>query len=143
MGPVRAWHEILSGSIDLHRPGRYQRRANVVRCKMSRADATALPQMVGAILGGTRAAIDLREQLAPDDKLDMYISARSFTDLAERVAYIPDATGHIALRVVDDRAWELLPKGPLAPRAAVALDLLESGDPRHWISAEHLAHDNG
>jgi hypothetical protein len=26
----------------------------------------------------------------------------------------------------------------LAPRAAVALDLMASADPRHWIAAEHL-----
>ena len=105
---------------------------------MSRADVAALPEMVGAMLGGVRAAIDLGEQLAPDDNLDMYVSAQSFADLDERVAHVPDAAGRIALRVVDDEAWALLPKGALAPQAAVALDLLESGNPRHWISAEHL-----
>ena len=140
---VNAWQEILSGSIDLLRPGRYQRRANVVRCEMSRADVGALPEMVGAMLGGVRAAIDLGEQLAPDDNLDLYLSAQSFAGLDKRVAYVPDAAGRIALRVVDHRAWGLLPKGELAPPAAVALDLLESGDPRHWICAEHLAHGNG
>jgi hypothetical protein len=93
---------------------------------------------VGAMLGGVRAAIDLGEQLAPDDNLDLYLSAQSFACLDERVADVPDAAGRIAFRVVDDEAWELLPKGALAPQAAVALDLLESGDPRHWISAEHL-----
>lgn len=138
LGPVRAWHEILGGSIDLRHPGRYQRRANVVRCEMSRADVAALPEMVGAMLGGVRAAIDLGEQLAADENMDVYLSAGSFADLDELVAYVPDATGRIALRVVDDRAWGLLPKGALAPQAAVALDLLESGDPRHWTSAEHL-----
>ena len=73
----------------------------------------------------------------------MYVSAKSFADLDERVAYVPDAAGRIALRVVDDEAWALLPKGALAPQAALALDLLESGDPRHWISAEHLAGADG
>ena len=143
LGPVNAWLEILAGSIDLRHSGRYQRRANVVRCEMSRADVAALPEMVGAIPGGVRAAIDLGEQLAPDDNLDMYLSAQSFAGLDARVAYVPDAAGRIALRVVDDRAWELLPKSAGAPRVAVALDLLESGDPRHWISAEHLADSDG
>jgi len=143
LGAVGAWRELLGGLIDIRRPGRYQHRARVVRCAMSRADVAALPEMVGAMLGGVRAAIDLGEQLAPDDNLDMYVSAQSFLDLDERVAYVPDAAGHIALRVVDDEAWGLLPKGALAPQAAVALDLLESGDPRHWISAEHLAHRSG
>ncbi len=143
LGPVGAWHEILGGSIDLRHPGKYQRRANVVRCEMSRADVVALPEMVGARLGGVRAAIDLGEQLVPGNDFDVYLSAKSFACLDKRVAFIPDAAGRIVLRVVDDRAWELLPKGALVPPAAVALDLLESGDPRHWISAEHLAHDHG
>ena len=143
LGPLGAWREILNGSIDLRRPGRYQHRASVVRCEMSRADAAALPEMGGALLGGVRAAIDLGEELATADNLDVYLSAQSFASHAKRVANVDDAAGHIALRVVDDRAWGLLPKGDLAPRAAVALDLLESGDPRHWISAEHLAHSHG
>jgi hypothetical protein len=44
---------------------------------------------------------------------------------------------------VGDEAWGLLPKGALAPPAAVGLDLLESGDPRHWISAENLIGADG
>ena len=143
LGSVRAWQEILGGVIDLGQSGRYQRRANVVRCEMSRADVAALPEMVGALLGGIQAAIDLGEQVTVDDSVDLYLSAKSFAGLDERVAYVPDAAGRTALRVVDDEAWGLLPKGALAPQAAVALDLLESGDPRHWISAEHLAHRNG
>lgn len=143
LGAVNAWQEILAGSVDLHYPGRYWRRANVIRCEMSRADVAALPPMVGALRGGVHAAIALGEQLAVDDNVDLYLSAKSFAGLDERVAYVPDGAGRIALRVVDDRAWGLLSNGALAPRAAVALDLLESGDPRHWISAEHLAHGNG
>ena len=139
LGAVNAWQEILAGSVDLRHPGRYQRRANIIRCQMSRADVAALPHLVGALLGGVLAAIDLGEQLAVDDDVDLYLSATSFVDLDDRVAYVPDAAGRIALRVVDDEAWGLLPRGDLAPPAAVALDLLESGDPRHWISAEHLA----
>ena len=143
LGPVGAWREILGGSIDIHRPGRYQHRASVVRCEMSQADVAALPEMVGAMFGGVRAAIDLGEQLALDDKADLYISSTSFAGIEEQVALVHDVMGRIALRVVDDRAWGLLPKGALVPRAAVALDLLESGDPRHWISAEHLVRSNG
>ena len=33
-----AWQELLKGDVDLERPGRYQHRANLVRCAMSRAD---------------------------------------------------------------------------------------------------------
>lgn len=143
LGPVNAWREILAGAIDLRRPGRHQRRASVTRCAMSRADADALPALVGALLGGVRAAVELGEQLAVDDIVELYISAESYVGLNERVAYVADPAGRVVLRVVDDDAWSLLPKAVLAPPAAVALDLLESGDPRHWIAAEHLAGDHG
>jgi hypothetical protein len=143
LGSLRAWQEILAGPIDLQRPGRYQRRANAVRCEMSRADADALPELVGALLGGVGAAIAFGEQLALDDSVDVYLPAKSFRGLDARVALVPDAAGRVALRVVDDDAWHLIPKGAFAPQNAVALDLLESGDPRHWIVGEHLVDSSG
>ena len=138
LGPIRGWQEILAGSIDLRRPGRYQRRANVLRCEMSRSDADALPEMVGALIGGVRAAIEYGEQLALDESVDVYLPAESFRGLDDRVAFVLSPAGRVALRVVDDEAWHLIPNGALAPRGAVALDLLESGDPRHWTAGEHL-----
>ena len=143
LGPRRAWQEILAGPIDLQRPGRYQRRANVVRCQMSRADSDSLPDMVGALLGGVRAAIDLGAELAQDDSVDLYLSAKSFHGLDARIAFVPDAAGRVVLRVIDDDAWNLIPEGAVAPRNAVALDLLESGDPRHWLAGEHLVDRDG
>ncbi len=138
LGPRRAWQEILAGPIDLQCPGRYQRRAEVVRCQMSRADSDSLLEMVGALLGGVRAAIDLGAELAQDDSVDLYLSAKSFYGLGARIAFVPDSAGRVVLRVVDDDAWNLIPEGVFAPRNAVALDLLESGDPRHWIAGEDL-----
>jgi DNA-binding protein Rv2175c, wHTH domain len=143
LGPRRAWEETLAGRIDLRRPGRYQRRSNVVPCEMSRADADALPQLVGAMLGGVRAAIELGEQLANDDSLEFYLPAKSLRGLDALVALVPDADGRVALRVVNDEAWSHIPHSSLAPRNAVALDLLESGDPRHWIAGEHLVGSGG
>jgi hypothetical protein len=143
LGPRRAWQEILAGPIDLQRPGRYRRRANIIRCEMSRADAAELPEMIGALIGGVRAAINLGEQLALDDSADFYLTAKSFRGLDAQIAFIPDAAGRVALRVVDDAAWLLIPKGAFAPRNAVALDILESGDARHWIAGKHLVDVDG
>jgi hypothetical protein len=143
LGPQRAWQELVAGPIDLQRPGKYQRRANVVRCQMSRADSDGLPEMVGALLSGVRAAINLGAELAQDDGVDLYLSAKSFHGLEARIAFVPDAAGRVVLRVVDDDAWNLIPEGVVAPRNAVALDLLESGDPRHWIAGEHLVDSDG
>ena len=138
LGPVKAWQELLAGSIGFRHPGRYQRRANIIRGEMSRADAAALPAMVGAMLGGARAAIELRERLSVGSNVDLFLPVKSFASLERHVAFIPDVAGCTALRVVDGEAWRLLAKGALAPLAAVPLDLLESGDPRHWIAGEHL-----
>ena len=143
LGPRRAWQELVAGPIDLQRPGKYQRRANVVRCQMSRADSDSLPEMVGALRSGVRAAIDLGAELAQDDGVDLYLSAKSFHGLEARIAFVPDAAGRVVLRVVDDDAWNLIPDGAVAPRNAVALDLLESGDPRHWIAGKHLVDSDG
>jgi hypothetical protein len=143
LGPIRGWQEILAGPIDLRRPGRYQRRANVIRCEMSRADADTLPEMIGALIGGVRAAIEYGEHLALDDSVDLYLPAQSFRGLDARVAFVLNQAGRVALRVVDDEAWHHIPSGVLAPRRAVALDLLESGDPRHWIAGEHLVGGDG
>lgn len=66
------------------------------------------------------------------------------------VAAVPDPLGNVRLRVVPDEVWDFVveeseEKGAirLAPRAAVALDLMESADPRHWIAAENLVGQRG
>jgi excisionase family DNA binding protein len=143
LGPRRAWQDILAGDVDLGNPGRYQHRAELIRCQMSRADVAAIPRIVDALIGGVGAAIELGEQLPGDARVDVYLSASSLDKLDESVAYVPAPAGPIALRVVDDSAWQHIPKHHLAPRAAVALDLLESSDPRHWIAAEHLNSSRG
>lgn len=71
--------------------------------------------------------------------VSLYLSASSFARIDSLVAFVPNAEGGVVIRVVDDDVWPAIPKAALAPRAAVALDLLESGDARHWIAGEHLA----
>ena len=141
LGSARAWRELVASEVDPRRPGRYKLRAEVIRCEMSRADADSLPGVVGAQEGGVRAAIALGAPLVASDDRDLYLSRRAFGELDSRVAVVPDPLGPVRLRVVDDNAWDLIPPGPLAPRGAVALDLLDSADPRHWIAAEALLAD--
>lgn len=142
LGPLRAWREIVSGAVDLGRPGRYQRRAHVVRCAMSKADVESLPRNSEALIGGVEGAIEYGSSLSPSEGSDVYLSRRVFDRLPSLVAYVADPLGSVRLRVVDDDAWDVIPSGEVAPRDAVALDLLESADPRHWIAAEQLI-DNG
>jgi hypothetical protein len=141
LGPVRAWHEIVAGEVDLSRPGRYQRRAEVVRCEMSQADLESLPRAAGALASGVRGAIAVGVSLIASDDHDLYLSRSAFGQLDSLVAVVRDPLGPIRLRVVDDDAWAIIPPGESAPRGAVALDLLDSADPRHWIAAEELLAD--
>lgn len=141
LGPVRAWHEIVAGDVDLSWPGRYQRRAEIVRCEMSQADLESLPRAVGALASGLRGAIALGASLLDSDDHDLYLSRSAFGQLDSLVAVVRDPLGSIRLRVVDDDAWAIIPPGASAPRGAVALDLLDSADPRHWIAAEELVDD--
>ena len=140
--PVRAWLEIVSGAVDLARPGRYQRRAHVVRCEMSKADVGSLPRDVGALVGGVRGAAECGAALRVIEGGDVYLDRSAFETLGSLVAYVVDPLGPIRLRIVDDEAWDVIPAGGFAPRGAVALDLLDSADPRHWIAAEQLV-DHG
>jgi hypothetical protein len=138
LGAVRAWSEVVRGDVDLGRPGRYRGRADVVRCEMSRADVESLPAAGGALLGGVRAAVAFGAPLVAADDHDLYLSRSAFAQLESLVAFVPDPLGPVRLRVVDDDAWGMISGGELAPRGAVALDLLDSADPRHWLAAEEL-----
>jgi hypothetical protein len=138
LSATRAWREIAAGTVDLGRAGRYQRRAHLVRGHMTRADVASLPRRLGALVGGVDAAVEHGATLGPSDGSDLYLPDAVFEQLGSRVAFVADPLGAVRLRVVDDEAWTLVPAGRLAPPAAVALDLLDSADPRHWIAAEQL-----
>lgn len=108
---------------------------------MSQADFESLPGAVGALMSGVRAAIEFGASLIATDDRDLYLSRSAFDQLDSLVAAIPDSLGRIRLRIVDDDAWGIISGGEFAPRGAVALDLLDSADPRHWIAAEALVAD--
>jgi len=138
LGVGRAWREILDGAVDLGRSGRYLRRAMVVRCEMSRADREYLVTHLGAMEGGVRAAVEYGAGLVESDEFDVYVPRELFDGLHGLVAMVNDAFGSTRLRVVPDAVWGALPPNHVVPRGAVALDLYESGDPRHWSAAEKL-----
>ncbi len=148
-----AWESIASGAVDLSNVSRYRNRGEVHRYEMSAADLAFVSGDDGALVSGAAAAIDLGELLqAGGAESDLYVSASLHDELRSLVAAVPDQLGGVVLRVVPDDVWSLVDGVAvdqteagvrLAPRAAVALDLMESGDPRHWVAAENLieAHD--
>ena len=105
---------------------------------MSHADVESLPAAAGALLGGVRAAVALGAPLIAAYDHDLYLPRSAFAELESLVAFVPDPLGLVRLRVVGDDAWRIISGGGMAPRGAVALDLLDTADPRHWIAAEEL-----
>lgn len=148
LSALRVWESIAAGEVDLSNVSRYRNRGEVYRYELSAADLDFLAQQDGVVVSGVVAAASFGELLqAVPSEADIYVSVSAHEQLLSRVAAVPDQLGGVALRVVADDVWELVESigsqegdvdRRLAPRAAVALDLMESGEPRHWVAAENL-----
>ena len=152
MGARRAWEKIVVGDVDLDDVGRFRNRAVVHRYEVSGSDAEFLASHDAVAVSGVAAAIEMGEPLAVAARgMELYMAESFHEHLGSVVALVADPLGDLTVRVVQDDAWDLVMGASqkadggvrLAPRAAVALDLMASADPRHWIAAQHLldAHD--
>ena len=148
----RAWQVIGAGDIDLSNVSRYRNRGVVERYSMSAADAAYLVSDLGAVESGVAGAVFHGELLqAEGAERDLYMSQRVHERLALVAAAVEDPLGSVVLRVVSDEAWRdveaLAARSDdgrlVAPAAAVALDLMDSGDARHWVAAENLVQAHG
>ncbi len=140
----RAWEAVVAGDVDLSNVSRYRNRGEVHRYEMSVADAAFLSARGDVGVSGVAAAVGLGQQLAEDGGADLYVPESLHEQLGSLVAAVPDQLGSVVLRSVPDEIWELVAvEDGLAPAGAVALDLMESGDPRHWVAAENLIADRG
>lgn len=149
----RVWESIGSNDVDLSNVSRYRNRGEIHRYEMSAADRTFVSGHDRALVSGAVAAAGYGHLVQPDSgEADLYLAASRHEELASLVAAVPDQLGNVIVRVVPDELWsyvETIGSGQneagqrLAPRAAVALDLTESGDPRHWVTAEHLVNARG
>ena len=149
----RAWESIAAGDVDLSNVSRYRNRGEVHRYEMSAADLAFVSRHDGALVSGAAAAIGFGELLhAGGAESDLYVSASLHDELRSLVAAVPDQLGASVLRVIPDEVWSFVDgsaagksegSARLAPRAAVSLDLMESGDPRHWVAAENLTEARG
>lgn len=152
LGERRAWDAIRSADVDLSNVSRYRNRGVVERYSMSAADAAYLVSDLGAVESGVAGAVFHGELLqAAGAELDLYVSHRVHGGLASAVAAVEDPLGSVVVRIVSDEAWHVVealaskPDGGrlVAPAAAVALDLMDSGDARHWVAAENLVQAHG
>lgn len=147
LSPQRVWEVIADGDVDLSNVSQYRNRGEALRFEMSAADFEYLSRREGAMVSGDLAAIEFGELLQAEGGGDLYVSAELAEGIASLVAAVPSPLGDVVVRVVPDEVWSsaeaLCVAGEdggrrLAPHAAVALDLMKSGDPRHWVAAEHL-----
>ena len=149
----RAWELIAAGDVDLSNVSRFRNRGEACRYEMSASDLEFLSQRSGVIVSGARAASALGDLRSDEGaEANLYVSASLHSRLASLVAAVPDQLGNVVLRVVSDEVWSFVEsvvasQGEVgerfAPRAAVALDLMESGDPRSWVAAENLIEARG
>jgi len=148
LGEKRAWDALAASEVDLSNVSRYRNRGEVHRYSMSAAGAAHLVSEAGAIQSGVAAAVFHGELLRVEGtQIDLYVSRQLHEALGSIVPAVADPLGSVVLRVISDGRWSevnelsaISDDGSLvAPPAAVALDLMDSGDPRHWIAAESLA----
>jgi len=140
------WEQIAAGDVDLSNVSRYRNRGQVHRYEMSASDLDYLSGREGVLVSGVAAAVEFGELLqSAAGEADLYVSAEIFEQLGALAAAVPDQLGGVAIRSVPVDVWASAIAEPrsgagrmCAPRAAVALDLMESGDPRRWVAAENL-----
>ena len=150
LSAARVWEVIASGDVDLSNRSRYRNRADIQRFAIGRADLDWVIEQSESVQSGVKAAIAYGEPLSDDVRTsDVYVSRVLMDILPRSVALAPDPLGDVALRVVPQPVWEVVAQQSFdeghgfAPRSAVALDLMESGDPRHWAAAERLVGADG
>ncbi len=153
MSAKRAWEAVAGGDVDLSNVSRYRNRGDVYRYSMSSADQDFLSKDARVLVSGVAAAAGYSEGArAVLHDAHIYMAHDLHSDLRAVVAAVPDPLGLIVVRVIPEDLWsQVYDLGEsdvdsglrLAPRAAVALDLMESGDPRRWIAAENLIESHG
>lgn len=80
--------------------------------------------------------------LVSGQEADGYLLASALGKFAASHALSPvGPEGNIRLRLVPDKAWRFLDGAPIAPVAAVALDLAEDPDPRSSQAGRAALHD--
>ena len=92
------------------------------------------------VAGGATAASDYGVGLVGGDVTEAYVSSRQLAVVAERYALEEDPERpNLLLRVVDDHVWPFEADVKIAPRAVVAVDLLELDDDRSRRAGLELA----
>jgi hypothetical protein len=146
------WEVIARGEVDLGDVGRFRNRGEVFRYSMTAGDVEHLRRRRDVVVSGVDGAVAFGELLSSEGApVDLYMARSTHESFRSDVAAVVDPLGLVVVRVVAGELWPLVEAAcedrdegfQVAPRGAVALDLMESGDPRHWVAAEQLVESVG
>ena len=90
-----------------------------------------LAESSSVVRSGVSAAVDVGADMVAQGEFEGYVSERHIVELVRSFAMDEHAARpNVVLREVDDLAWPFEPGQKVASRSVVAVDLLESDDPR-------------
>ena len=110
------------------------RRARSVRLRVHPGERERLLSDPALVLGGAAAASRVGLGLIAADSAEAYVPAAEFERVVKHHALRQSANPNVLLRVVDG-PWPFDSGARVAPRAVVAVDLLEDDDPRSQAAA--------
>lgn len=110
----------------------FRRRAVKHRLYAHPGVFAALSDDRDVVRSGASAASEYRLDIVPDGQFEGYVPSQKLAHLKRQYFMMDDGLGaaNVLLRAVDS-PWPFAPLSPVAPLAAVALDLLEADDPRY------------
>jgi len=90
-----------------------------------------LRESSNVVRGGVSAAADVGADILAQGEYEGYVSSRQIVELVSSLGMDEQAARpNVVLRVVDESVWPFEPGQRVAGRSVVAVDLLESDDPR-------------
>lgn len=110
---------------------RLNRRAELRRFSAHPGEVSYVLEDPALVRSGISAAGPHGFDLVSGGEVDGYLPEGSLKKFVQEHALSPSGIeGNVCLRLVAAKAWRFLERAPIAPIAAVALDLAEDSDPR-------------
>ena len=143
-----AWSDIVSGGVDLDDPHRYENRGTLRRFWGTAGMVADLLERDDLVVSGMHAAASYGALLDPlNNEVCAYVRSGSPAEAFVYERFALNTLGEVSVRFVDETDWQQLfsaaqpsrsTAGMIAPRPAVALDLVVSKHPRERQVAREI-----